>query len=269
MSLEFFSEEQIDDAAEKFEIAAAIADHDVKETALLRRIEAEMHGVRYEEMSANESIDMANKYIAIYIGYMTDPAAMKAEDKVVNQDEHIGQQLAAYGRELMNATGIDDAYYAQQFLNRLEIAQTLATEANKSVAQVFSDDDTYYDIYRRDQTPTEFAEEAVNAITHITADTLIAAQARHIERFIAPERLADMTLEDKVEIALNLQFDQGYHEHMEEIAETQQEIMRQMATYSIIKIYGYENLLALDPVILGKIQPQREWVHEVFAEFFH
>jgi hypothetical protein len=27
--------------------------------------------------------------------------------------------------------------------------------------------------------------------------------------------------------------------------------------------------LALDPVILGKIQPQREWVHEVFAEFFH
>ncbi len=237
---------------------------DIEEMAVLRQISAAIIGYDYVPMSEQEKYDMGQGLIAVNITRITDASSLTIE----NINEAMGggaeSQQSAYTRELMNTIDKDDAYFAAQFTMKYQAAQDIAAEKNLPLVDVYGNDETYYEIFRRTQTPEEYAEEAAQTISHITGEVLLAARVRNIERFEDPKVLQSMSPEEIQMGIMSMQMNDELRDKMNKVAECQVEILRQMTTFMFLKIYGMDELLQLDPRLLDVIATQQEWVPGVF-----
>lgn len=266
MSAESFSSEEMSGFTDQLETAIAMAVRETENLKIAKRIGAALFGEVYQPMTQEEERALVDQRTAINLSYIQGNV-VSAEDKIIANDDAGRARKSALIRELLEASGKDDAYFAKMFAERYAIAQALAEELDVPLSQIYANDKTYNEVYRRWQTPDEYMQEAAEVVSHITGDIMQAALARHIERFIPPEQLKDLTSEELDEIAMKLQLNSEFASILRQAAEAQAEAYRQTVMYQFLKIYGIQALIDLDENLRNVVAPKKPWVREVFAEF--
>lgn len=169
--------------------------------------------------------------------------------------------------ELLQNAGLDSEKMSFEFERSYKAACAVAGEHGVRVAEVYGDDDLYYESCRRAETPEEYVANVAAVIKATSGETIQAGIVRVIDQVLPKSLLAEMSKEELDEMVTEMQLDPGLIEQMEAVVEPTRESIRQAFTYMFIKVYGYDRLTQLKLTSQDDFLPRKPWVKEVFADF--
>lgn len=206
--------------------------HIGKQISLMARIEQPDVKVKLEEL-----IDADNKDS----GY-AELAEILSNDVIEVNAEHIRNFAQSVVQEIKTSMGDIDEKMTRDFANGLKIAREIAAERNVTVAEVYLNDELYYETLRR-CTPFEEAVETYCKLLETFSDDmfnrLIVTQMQNV---LPKEMLEMISPEELSEMMFEMQLDPDMQAMLSQQVETAREGMRQVSEFTLTATYGDDAL---------------------------
>jgi hypothetical protein len=259
-----------------FDIAEAMAERDMKDDDVTERIKAKIQGVEYHpDHTERQHRSMARMAFNLLRIENPDSAAKASERMVSFGDSDLkemanqwgmsfdrAKQIITWFMDRLTSLGVDDSeHIAEGFRKEYSTAHTLAEERHVTVADIFRQDDHYYELQRRTWTPEETATGVAETIDGYTVGFSRLAILLTMEEILSDEEIdMDALLREMVTHELPEEHMKAIHESLEPFFESR----RQLFIYDFVKTYGQDAFFALDQKLREKVLPTTDWADELF-----
>jgi len=168
--------------------------------------------------------------------------------------------------DMLNQMGVGEKERTEDFAKSYGHAKALAEERGVTVADVYRDDELYYEADRLAYPAEEAAKRAIKAFNAFNAEVFKNSMVQMFDQMMPAELRADISEDELNELIMEFQLDDSFNQMLDAQLEPLKEAMRQVVTYEFIKAYGSDTFFALPQEQLDIIRPQQPWVREVFGE---
>lgn len=137
---------------------------------------------------------------------------------------------------------LGDDKITENFARLLSSARALAEETDKPVAEIYDNDELYYEAARR-AFPTEDQIASYSTLINSTGDEAMNKVMLNIFDTLLPQEIRDsMSQEELDEMSAELHLDPEVSKAVSMVSSKMQEIVRQMFVYHFSKMYGIDKL---------------------------
>lgn len=259
-----------------FVVADAMTERDMKNDDVLDRIKAKVKGIEYTFDPSERSQRFTARTAFNLLRIENPDGAAKADERISSFGDTALKELAeerglTFERtkqiidwfvNRLTSLGVDDPeQIADGFRRESAVAKALAAERNITVADVYLEDEHYYELLRRTWTAEESANDLAETIDSYTTGF------SHLAILLTMEEILSKNEVDREDLLREVITHELPEEHMQAIhlgLEPFFESRRQFFMYDFVKTYGQDAFFTLDEKIRHKVLPRTEWADDLF-----